>query len=129
MSKVVGFHVLPTPETPLYNLIDLGLEEFLPRLEEIAAAAAKEHKLETALHKMKSDWAAMRFELLPYRDTVSPDRSYFPLLSHTQKLTELRKWEMFDIITTHLSYGLIQIILFSLQILQFQLFSNCLEGL
>lgn len=76
MSEVVGFEILPTPETPLYNLIDLGLEEFLPRLEEVAAAAAKEHKLETALHKMKSDWAAMRFELLPYRDTVSPYRSY-----------------------------------------------------
>ncbi|CUT98907.1 dynein heavy chain [Echinococcus multilocularis] len=69
ISEVVGFEVLPTSETPLYKLIDLGLEEFLPRLEEIASAAAKEHKLEVALHKMKSDWAAMRFELLPYRDT------------------------------------------------------------
>lgn len=71
MSEVVGFTVLPTQDTPLHVLLDLGLGEYLPRLEEIAAAAAKEHKLETALHKMKSDWASMKFELLPYRDTAS----------------------------------------------------------
>ena len=42
------------------------------RLEEIGAAAAKEHSLEKALKKMKSEWQDLCFEMVPYRDTVSP---------------------------------------------------------
>ena len=41
------------------------------RLEEIGAAAAKEHSLEKAMEKMKAEWKDLRFDLIPYRDTVS----------------------------------------------------------
>ena len=41
------------------------------RLEEIGGAAAKEHSLEKAMEKMKSEWADMMFEFIPYRDNVS----------------------------------------------------------
>lgn len=71
MSEIIGFEVIPTKKTPLHNLLDMGLSEFLPKLEEIVAAAAKEHKLEISLQKMKTDWSNMNFELLPHRDTVS----------------------------------------------------------
>jgi dynein heavy chain len=42
------------------------------RLEEIGAAAAKEYSLEKAMEKMKFEWKDLTFELVPYRDTVSP---------------------------------------------------------
>lgn len=71
MSEVVGFDIMPTQETTLLTFLDFGLAEHLPKLEEIAASAAKEHKLEMTLKKMMADWSNMRFELLPYRDTVS----------------------------------------------------------
>ncbi len=70
MSAVVGFDIMPTTETSLLTFLDFGLSEHLEKLEEIAGSAAKEHKLETTLKKMKADWGSMRFELLPYRDTV-----------------------------------------------------------
>lgn len=41
------------------------------RLEEIGASAAKEYSLEKAMAKMKTEWAPLYFELVPYRDTVS----------------------------------------------------------
>ncbi len=41
------------------------------RLEEIGGAAAKEYSLEKAMEKMKSEWADMCFEFIPYRDSVS----------------------------------------------------------
>ena len=41
------------------------------RLEEIGAAAAKEHTLEKNLEKMKLEWKDLRFEFVQYRDSVS----------------------------------------------------------
>lgn len=46
------------------------LINFICRLEEIGAAAAKEHSLEKALEKMKLEWKDMMFEMIPYRETV-----------------------------------------------------------
>lgn len=48
----------------------LSLINSLCRLEEIGAAAAKEHSLEKALEKMKIEWKDMEFEMIPYRETV-----------------------------------------------------------
>ena len=41
------------------------------RLEEIGAAAAKEHTLEKNMEKMKLEWKELRFEFVQYRDSVS----------------------------------------------------------
>lgn len=71
MSDVIGFDIKPTKETTLVSFLDYGMEDKLEKLDEIAASAAKEHKLELTLKKMKADWKSMAFELLPYRDTVS----------------------------------------------------------
>ena len=44
---------------------------FFLSMEEISASASKEYSLEKAMEKMKSEWSEMKFELVPYRDTVS----------------------------------------------------------
>lgn len=53
-----------------YPLPPETLINFICRLEEIGAAAAKEHSLEKALEKMKLEWKDMMFEMIPYRETV-----------------------------------------------------------
>lgn len=69
VSNIVGFSVQPTSETSLYDMLNSGLADFLPKLEEIGVAAAKEYSLEKALSKMKSEWKDMYFEMVPYRET------------------------------------------------------------
>ncbi|KAF5404423.1 hypothetical protein PHET_02178 [Paragonimus heterotremus] len=69
MSDIVGFDIKPQPETQLITFLEYGLKNYLDQLEEVGAAAAKEHQLETTMAKMKEEWRLMRFELLPYRDT------------------------------------------------------------
>ena len=52
-------------------LLMVFIQTFSVRLEEIGGSAAKEYSLEKALTKMKEDWKDLRFELTPYRDSVS----------------------------------------------------------
>ncbi|KAA3677673.1 dynein heavy chain, axonemal, partial [Paragonimus westermani] len=69
MSDIVGFDIKPQPDTQLVTFLEYGLKNYLDQLEEVGAAAAKEHQLETTMAKMKEEWRLMHFELLPYRDT------------------------------------------------------------
>ncbi|CAL8075896.1 unnamed protein product [Calicophoron daubneyi] len=69
MSDIVGFDIKPSPDTQLITFLEYGMKQYLEQLEEVGAAAAKEHQLETTMAKMKEEWRQMRFELLPYRDT------------------------------------------------------------
>ncbi|XP_041362756.1 dynein heavy chain 3, axonemal-like isoform X2 [Gigantopelta aegis] len=69
MSDIVGFNIKPDEESSLYQMLEYGLNKNLPQLEEIGAAAAKEHSLEKALEKMKFEWKDLAFEMIPYRDT------------------------------------------------------------
>lgn len=67
MSKFVGIELKPTMESTLSEMIDLGLLQYVAKLEEIAVAASKEHALEHNLFKMKQEWDDVEFELVPYR--------------------------------------------------------------
>lgn len=69
MSDIVGFDIRPQEDTSLHAMLEYGLNKHLARLEEIGAAAAKEHSLEKALEKMKHEWGPQEFEMIPYRDT------------------------------------------------------------
>lgn len=55
---------------PIYYL-------FHCRLDEISGAASKEFGLEKAMEKMKVEWKDMYFEFIPYRDTVSGQRTVY----------------------------------------------------
>ncbi|XP_033740540.1 dynein heavy chain 3, axonemal-like isoform X1 [Pecten maximus] len=111
MSKIVGFDLKPQPETSLSNMLEYGLSKHLQKLEEIGAAAAKEHSLEKALEKMKFEWKDQCFELIPYRETgvcilTAPDEIQVLLDDHIVKSqtmrgspfikpfeTEMKEWE------------------------------------
>ncbi|KAL8573170.1 Dynein heavy chain 3, axonemal [Nucella lapillus] len=69
MSDAVGFDIRPQEDTSLHSMLEYGLNKHLAKLEEIGAAAAKEHGLEKALERMKFDWKDLTFEMIPYRDT------------------------------------------------------------
>jgi len=67
ISEIVGFPIRPTPDLTLQKIIDMNLEEYLPKFELISEAASKEHSLERNLEKMKIEWADMRFQIVAYR--------------------------------------------------------------
>ncbi|KAL4226017.1 Dynein heavy chain 3 [Mactra antiquata] len=59
----------PTEETPLNEVLQLGLEKYLDKLQAISSQASKEFALENALKKMKQDWKNMNFAFVEYKDT------------------------------------------------------------
>lgn len=71
MSEIVGFDLKPEEDTSLAHMLEFGLGKYLTQLDEISAAASKEHSLEKALEKMQEEWHDIAFELVAYRDTVS----------------------------------------------------------
>lgn len=46
MSEKVGFNMAPTEETPLMEVLTLGLEKYLDKLQMISSQASKEFALE-----------------------------------------------------------------------------------
>ncbi|KAL8620382.1 hypothetical protein ACOMHN_013007 [Nucella lapillus] len=69
MSEKVGFDMTPSETTPLFEVLQMGLDKYLEDLRDISSQASKEYALEKALVKMKSEWASMHFNFTPYKDT------------------------------------------------------------
>ncbi|XP_054282731.1 dynein axonemal heavy chain 7-like [Macrosteles quadrilineatus] len=69
ISEIVGFPLRADAELTLAKIIDLGLEEYIPRFEAISDSATKENNLEKNLNKMINEWKDIEFTVLPYRDT------------------------------------------------------------
>ncbi|KAG8302480.1 Dynein heavy chain 3, axonemal [Homalodisca vitripennis] len=65
----LGITILPTPESTLSDMIELGLTKHITKLEEIGVTASREFALEQSLRKMKQEWIDICFELIPYRET------------------------------------------------------------
>ncbi|KAK3779700.1 hypothetical protein RRG08_013655 [Elysia crispata] len=69
MSEKVGMDIMPKEDTPLFDVLQLGLEKFLDVLMGISSQASKEYALEKALKKMKDDWEGMQFQFVGYKDS------------------------------------------------------------
>lgn len=69
ISEIVGFPIKVSTDLTLERIIDMGLEEYLPRFETISESATKENNLERALVKMVGEWQGIVFTVNPYRDT------------------------------------------------------------
>ncbi|XP_022099330.1 dynein heavy chain 3, axonemal-like isoform X3 [Acanthaster planci] len=95
MSKKVGFNMTPTKETPLLEMLQMGLEKYLDDLSEISSQASKEYALEKALSKMKEDWQSVHFNFTEYKDTglsilSSPEDVQVLLEDHMVKTSTMR---------------------------------------
>lgn len=67
ISEIIGFPLRRTPDLTLQRIIDMNLDEYIPKFELISEAASKEQSLEKNLQKMKGEWADMQFQIIPYR--------------------------------------------------------------
>ena len=47
-------------DTTLSKMIDMNLEPYLPKFENISESASKEYSLEKAMDKMHGEWAEVR---------------------------------------------------------------------
>ncbi|XP_053376707.1 dynein axonemal heavy chain 3-like [Mercenaria mercenaria] len=95
MSEKVGFNMAPTEETPLMEVLQLGLEKYLDKLQLISNQASKEFALENALKKMKEDWKNMHFSFVQYKDTgisilAAPDDIQVLLDDHIVKTMTMK---------------------------------------
>jgi len=50
-------------------MIDIGLLDYIEKLEEIGVVATREYSLEQNLRKMKEEWIPIEFECSTYRDS------------------------------------------------------------
>jgi len=50
-------------------MIEIGLLNYIEKLEEISITASREYSLEHNLRKMKEEWLSIEFECSPYRDS------------------------------------------------------------
>jgi len=50
-------------------MIEIGLLNYIEKLEEISVIASREYSLEQNLRKMKEEWLTIEFECTPYRDS------------------------------------------------------------
>ncbi|EGD83038.1 dynein heavy chain 2 [Salpingoeca rosetta] len=69
LSDLTGFEIEPDEGTRLEQMLAIGLQKHVERVEEIGAAASKEYSLEKAFANMKTDWGDMAFNFTLYRDT------------------------------------------------------------
>ncbi|KAI9224435.1 dynein heavy chain and region D6 of dynein motor-domain-containing protein [Blastocladiella britannica] len=69
ISGVVGYKFSPEESTTLGTVLERNLSHFLDQLETISTTASKEFSFEKALQKMYSEWEAVEFTAIDYRDT------------------------------------------------------------
>ena len=69
ISEANGKKVIHNDQSSLHDMIEAGLHRIVDQLEEIGSAATKEFALETAMEKMKQEWASICFECVPYRES------------------------------------------------------------
>ncbi|QQP52952.1 Uncharacterized protein FKW44_005260, partial [Caligus rogercresseyi] len=69
VSNTVGFPV--SGGSNLFEVLDMGLDEFVHKFGKISDAATKEFNLEKSMKKMVEEWSDMEFSIIPYGDTFT----------------------------------------------------------
>lgn len=69
ISEHLGKECNPKLYPSLRDVLEAGIMNILPQLEEISIAAGKEYDLKTVLDNMKNDWKDVQFDVLQYRDS------------------------------------------------------------
>lgn len=73
VSEIIGFPLKADESLTLARIIDLGLDEYIPRFEAISESATKENNLEKGMEKMMREWADMEFTCNQYRFVRCPN--------------------------------------------------------
>ncbi|CAM9175434.1 unnamed protein product [Chrysoparadoxa australica] len=69
LSQNIGCTIEPDEELTLLQLVEQDVGQHIDMIQEVCVAAEKEYGLERALASMKEEWAAMEFEVRPYKET------------------------------------------------------------
>ena len=67
VSNTVGFPV--KGGSNLFQILDMGLDEYVAKFEKISDAATKEFNLEKQMNHMVDEWSDMEFTITPYGET------------------------------------------------------------
>ncbi|XP_049589438.1 dynein axonemal heavy chain 1 [Syngnathus scovelli] len=111
LSDTIGIKVVPQAKLTLSRCLEIGLQNHMDVIAQVAETAGKEYTIEQALNKMKLEWSEILFELMAYKDTgtyimKSPDEALQLLDDHivmTQSMSfspykkafeaDINKWE------------------------------------
>jgi dynein heavy chain len=69
ISEKVGFEVKPYEGFTFHNCIQMDLQKHTEICVDIGERAGKEYNIETSMIKMKKDWEAVEFRLIPFKNT------------------------------------------------------------
>mmetsp|Transcript_1989 Transcript_1989/g.7603 ORF Transcript_1989/g.7603 Transcript_1989/m.7603 type:complete len:4147 (+) Transcript_1989:89-12529(+) len=69
ISRIVGFAIEPDSAWTLSRAVELDVGKHVPNLQVISEAATKEHAIESVLDTMEEEWAPVKLELTPWRQT------------------------------------------------------------
>lgn len=69
VSDKVGFEVKPYEGFTFHNCIQMDLQKHTEICVEIGEKAGKEYNIESSMNKMKKDWEAVDFRLIPFKNT------------------------------------------------------------
>ncbi|KAG7477961.1 hypothetical protein MATL_G00075170 [Megalops atlanticus] len=80
LSQRIDMQVKPKANLTLTRCLELGLQNHVEDIAQVAEIAGKEFAIEQALDKMEQEWSPVQFEVLPYKDTgtyilKSPDEA------------------------------------------------------
>jgi hypothetical protein len=64
-----GKDISPDEDLTLQQLIEEGILQHWPAVEEVCTIAEKEHALDKALDNMMNEWKGVDFDILPYKET------------------------------------------------------------
>lgn len=78
LSERTQIKVMPKANLTLSHCLELGLQNYVDDIAQVAEVAGKEYSIEQALEKMEKEWSTVVIDVLPYKNTgtyilTSPD--------------------------------------------------------
>ncbi|KAM7402690.1 hypothetical protein PAMP_017906 [Pampus punctatissimus] len=80
LSERIQMKVKPKANLTFSRCLELGLQNHVDDIAQVAEVAGKEYTIEQALEKMEQEWSTVLFDVLPYKETgtyilKSPDEA------------------------------------------------------